>query len=143
MSELPEQHEQMQQRQQHQHHVLPILERLDQGLKTPICLIVVGMAGSGKTTLVTALQRSLKQKQQQQQQQQEEIVGEDSSLKYTADPVSSSSSEAQEENESSKKKKAGYFINLDPAALLVPFAASIDIRDTVDYKVSLDYWNPN
>jgi GTPase SAR1 family protein len=27
-----------------------------------------------------------------------------------------------------------YFVNLDPAVIDVPFAASIDIRDTVDYK---------
>jgi GTPase SAR1 family protein len=27
-----------------------------------------------------------------------------------------------------------YYVNLDPAVMSVPFAANIDIRDTVDYK---------
>lgn len=30
--------------------------------------------------------------------------------------------------------KRGYYINLDPAVKDVPFAANIDIRDTIDYK---------
>jgi hypothetical protein len=37
--------------------------------------------------------------------------------------------------EEEKVLKVGYCLNLDPATLLVPFGASIDIRDTVDYKV--------
>lgn len=36
----------------------PIVQRLQQGQKTPICLIMVGMAGSGKTSLVSCLQAS-------------------------------------------------------------------------------------
>ena len=28
----------------------------------------------------------------------------------------------------------GYYINLDPAVRDVPFAANIDIRDTINYK---------
>ena len=34
----------------------------------------------------------------------------------------------------STTQKTGYCVNLDPATILVPFGASIDIRDTVDYK---------
>lgn len=77
---------------------IPILKRLEEGKKTPTCVIVVGMAGSGKSTLMAQLQRSL---------------------------------EASGEEESGRR---GYCVNLDPATLLVPFGASIDIRDTVDYK---------
>jgi hypothetical protein len=33
--------------------------------------------------------------------------------------------------------KKSYYVNLDPAVKSVPFAANIDIRDTVNYKVSL------
>lgn len=33
-----------------------------------------------------------------------------------------------------EQNKRGYYINLDPAVRDVPFAANIDIRDTVDYK---------
>ncbi|CAD7086909.1 unnamed protein product [Hermetia illucens] len=58
----------------------------------PICLIVLGMAGSGKTTLVKKL----------------------SSFNYD--------------------KLKPYVINLDPACKEVPYPASIDIRDTVNYK---------
>jgi GTPase SAR1 family protein len=78
---------------------IPVLERLAAGKKTPTCVIVVGMAGSGKSTLMAQLQQSL-----------------ESTLDGTEDA------------------KKGYCLNLDPATLLVPFGASIDIRDTVDYK---------
>jgi GTPase SAR1 family protein len=71
---------------------IPVLLRLGQGIKTPTCVLVVGMAGSGKTTLMAQLQRSL------------------------------------------HEKKNGYCLNLDPATLMVPYGASIDIRDTVNYK---------
>ena len=40
-----------------------------------------------------------------------------------------------EEDDGEKVLKIGYCLNLDPATLLVPFGASIDIRDTIDYKV--------
>ncbi len=71
---------------------------------SPVCVLVVGMAGSGKTTLMAALQRSLA------------IPG-------------------KEEEEADQGDPVGYCLNLDPATKLVPFGASIDIRDTVDYKV--------
>lgn len=48
------------------------------------------------------------------------------------DPNNSETKEIEEE----KVLKVGYCLNLDPATLLVPFGASIDIRDTIDYKVS-------
>jgi len=79
---------------------IPVLQRLAEGKKTPTCVIVVGMAGSGKSTLMAQLQQSL---------------------------------EGADGDEEETKKK-GYCLNLDPATLLVPFGASIDIRDTVDYK---------
>jgi GPN-loop GTPase len=78
---------------------IPVIQRLQDGVPTPTCVIVVGMAGSGKSTLMAQLQRSL-----------ENDNG-------TANPV-----------------RKGYCLNLDPATLAVPFGASIDIRDTVDYK---------
>ena len=72
----------------------------------PICVIVVGMAGSGKTTFMTALQRSLNK----------------------PDTL-------QEETDETKPNPIGYCLNLDPATKLVPYPASIDIRDVVDYHV--------
>ncbi|KAK7792753.1 hypothetical protein R5R35_007071 [Gryllus longicercus] len=62
-------------------------------LKKPICLIILGMAGSGKTTFVRRL----------------------TSTMYD-------------------KRKMPYVINLDPACHDVPYPATIDIRDTVNYK---------
>lgn len=59
----------------------------------PIVVLVIGMAGAGKTTVMHRLNLHM------------------------------------EENE-----KRGYYINLDPAVRDVPFAANIDIRDTVNYK---------
>jgi hypothetical protein len=56
-------------------------------------VLVIGMAGSGKTTVMHRINLSMMEK----------------GLK-------------------------GYYINLDPAVLEVPFAANIDIRDTVNYK---------
>jgi GTPase SAR1 family protein len=78
---------------------------------SPVCVLVVGMAGSGKTTLMTSLQRSL-------------------SL-----PVESTDDEGEDDKGEKNSEPVGYCLNLDPATKLVPFGASIDIRDTVDYKV--------
>ena len=59
----------------------------------PIVVLVIGMAGSGKTTLMHRVNLSM--------------------------------------NEMGKR---AYYINLDPAVKTVPYAANIDIRDTVKYK---------
>jgi len=59
----------------------------------PVCVLVIGMAGSGKTTLMHRINLEM--------------------------------------NELGKK---AYYINLDPAVKTVPYAANIDIRDTVNYK---------
>lgn len=59
----------------------------------PLCLLVLGMAGSGKTTFVTAL----------------------------SDHLRSSAIES-------------YLINMDPACNDTPYAANVDIRDSIKYK---------
>ena len=59
----------------------------------PLVVLVVGMAGTGKTTLVQRLNHH--------------------SLEHDL---------------------RSYYVNLDPAVADVPFAANIDIRDTVNYK---------
>lgn len=86
---------------------------------SPICVIVVGMAGSGKTTLMAALQRSL---------------GVPKSSEDHSEGHASDAQQSQRE-QGSRSEPIGYCLNLDPATKLVPFGASIDIRDTVDYKV--------
>jgi len=59
----------------------------------PVVVLVIGMAGSGKTTLMHRINLTM--------------------------------------NDLGKK---AYYINLDPAVKTVPYAANIDIRDTVNYK---------
>jgi GTPase SAR1 family protein len=61
--------------------------------KKPIVILVIGMAGSGKTTLMHRINLHM-----------------------------------------IEKNLKGYYVNLDPAVNSVPFAANIDIRDTVNYK---------
>ncbi len=60
---------------------------------SPVVVLVVGMAGSGKTTLMHRINLTM-----------------------------------------NEKAKRAYYINLDPAVKTVPYAANIDIRDTVNYK---------
>lgn len=67
----------------------PVLE----GRTSPVVVLVIGMAGAGKTTMMHRINLYM--------------------------------------NEHNKR---GYYVNLDPAVLSVPFGANIDIRDTVNYK---------
>ena len=78
---------------------------------SPVCVLVVGMAGSGKTTLMAALQRSLAVPEEEDDD-----------------------GDGDDQEEDRKGEPVGYCLNLDPATKVVPFGASIDIRDTVDYK---------
>eukprot|EP00980_Cylindrotheca_fusiformis_P002699 scaffold627_cov125-Cylindrotheca_fusiformis.AAC.16 len=92
----------------------PVVKRIETQTAenpSPICVLVVGMAGSGKTTLMSALQEST--------YPDEEEEGEDSKPAAAV---------------SSPMTMPAYCINLDPATLDVPYNASIDIRDTVKYK---------
>ena len=59
----------------------------------PMVVLVIGMAGAGKSTLMHRINLDV-----------------------------------------NETKKRSYFINLDPAVNSVPYAANIDIRDTVNYK---------
>eukprot|EP00934_Nitzschia_sp_Nitz4_P004491 Nitzschia sp. Nitz4//scaffold55_size114948//60122//61189//NITZ4_003902-RA/size114948-processed-gene-0.44-mRNA-1//1//CDS//3329554533//4481//frame0 len=93
----------------------------------PICVLVVGMAGSGKTTLMTALQQS--------------TIPEES-VQETADETDDTNVAAWEQTKpSARENMPAYAINLDPATLEVPYGASIDIRDTVDYKQVMSQHN--
>jgi GTPase SAR1 family protein len=62
-------------------------------VKMPTAVLVIGMAGSGKTTLMHRINLHMQE-----------------------------------------RGVRGYYLNLDPAVRDVPFAANIDIRDTVNYK---------
>jgi GPN-loop GTPase len=93
----------------------PVVGRIERGEFMPVCIIFVGMAGSGKSSLVSQLQESL----DRQAEEQQAALETHAESKHTALP---------------QHVPIPYCVNLDPATLNVPFDASIDIRDTVDYK---------
>mmetsp|Transcript_42410 Transcript_42410/g.120298 ORF Transcript_42410/g.120298 Transcript_42410/m.120298 type:complete len:326 (-) Transcript_42410:274-1251(-) len=68
---------------------------------SPTVVLVIGMAGSGKTTFLHALSQHL----------------------------------------SGEGRQRVYTINLDPAAVDVPYTANIDIRDTVKYKEVMKHYH--
>ena len=127
----------------------PVVDRIAKQTdnhKAPICVLMVGMAGSGKTTLLSALQQSTVKHVQEEEGEEEKAeadttVAQSSSTEEDGDkkPAAQESSpkaSAEESGASTKKPDMpAYCVNLDPATLNVPYNPSIDIRDTVDYKV--------
>jgi GTPase SAR1 family protein len=115
--------------------------------KAPICVLMVGMAGSGKTTLMSQLQQSTIPEEPIEAEQEQQEDGDDSKP-AAAKPQEGDSSADDQANSTTaaaaappplaQSKMPAYCINLDPATLHVPYNVSIDIRDTVDYKVSFD-----
>jgi len=97
--------------------------------KSPVCVIVVGMAGSGKTTLMAQLQRCL-----MEEKETDDTTNETTKNKTETDASNNKTSTIKPTPTATSGKKIGYCVNLDPATKLVPFGASIDIRDTVDYR---------
>eukprot|EP00563_Minutocellus_polymorphus_P008988 CAMPEP_0181023392 /NCGR_PEP_ID=MMETSP1070-20121207/2024_1 /TAXON_ID=265543 /ORGANISM="Minutocellus polymorphus, Strain NH13" /LENGTH=403 /DNA_ID=CAMNT_0023100399 /DNA_START=81 /DNA_END=1292 /DNA_ORIENTATION=- len=108
---------------EHPEDKIPILQP-DRVHKSPTCVIVVGMAGSGKTTLMAQLQRSL-------------ADGSEDALSSEGAGGDGGESEAAAGDDTNatprSKPPTGYLLNLDPATKVIPYGASIDIRDTVDY----------
>jgi GTPase SAR1 family protein len=93
----------------------PVVGRIHRGETMPVCIIFVGMAGSGKSSLVSQLQETLDRQAEEREAALESL----SEAETTALPL---------------HVPIPYCMNLDPATVNVPFDASIDIRDTVDYK---------
>jgi GPN-loop GTPase len=89
--------------------------------KMPVSLLVIGMAGTGKSTLA------------------QRIASAANSLNVAATKQTDSSMEDTEKVESEKKevpaaiaaRRSPYLVNLDPAVRHLPFSPNIDIRDTV------------
>ncbi len=83
-------------------------------------LVVVGMAGSGKTTLVDTLSAWLENEEELDEAlPSQPDVGETEGKGNAADLLPG---------------EGAYVVNLDPAVLNVPYEPNVDIRDTVKYK---------
>jgi len=112
----------------------------------PVVVLVVGMAGSGKTTLMSQLQNSTMKYDDEKGAEGEVAVEEKEKVRQRENEIDQKASlslgidegnEQEEKSDSTKQQTdalPAYCINLDPATLDVPYNPSIDIRDTVDYK---------
>ena len=81
----------------------------------PTVVLVIGMAGAGKTSLMAQIEETLKRRA------------------VASTPSSSSSS--------STPSSGGYLVNLDPAVVNLSYEPQIDIRDTVNYKNVMRQYN--
>jgi GPN-loop GTPase len=107
----------------------------------PVCVIFVGMAGSGKTTLVSQLQLNLESAILQPSFNATETlesrgypIDTTAATKATTAEDAATETSATEDDENEDDYSPAYCVNLDPATINVPYHASIDIRDTVKYK---------
>jgi GPN-loop GTPase len=129
----------------------PVVQRIQQQTKehpAPICVLICGMAGSGKTTLISQLQQSTfpdnddvddhdddhddngKNSNDGDDIEDAEEARRTAQIDHDHDEKNTTATTAS----SSTPIRPAYCINLDPATLDVPYSPSIDIRDTVDYK---------
>jgi len=91
----------------------------------PVVTLLIGMAGSGKTTLFHRLHYDATEKGRR-----------GPAFELDARRVESGSA-VLDEGRCARRgtpRRRCYFINLDPAVLEVPIEPQIDIRDTIDYK---------
>lgn len=121
----------------------PVVERIAKQTpenKAPICVLMVGMAGSGKTTLMAQLQQSTvsSSNNEEGEPNEEQAVAQEEGDAKNEKPAPDSGNKGEQDTKKVAKRAEmpAYCVNLDPATLNVPYNASIDIRDTVDYKAS-------
>jgi len=121
----------------------PVVERLEKKQKMPICVIVVGMAGSGKSSLLSQMQHHANTTMLTALTSTTSIHDNDSSKDKEGNP-------GEKENDTTSKSENAasssttpttpnttlptYCVNLDPATHHLAYDASIDIRDTINYK---------
>lgn len=99
----------------------PVVARLEEGQKTPICVLVVGMAGSGKSSLMAQMQHHANMKKHASSTSKEENTKDGETNETNNDDTDA-------------KTLPTYCINLDPATHHLAYEAAIDIRDTINYK---------
>lgn len=92
----------------------PSAEPLLPPLKRATAVLVVGMAGSGKSTFAARLAR-------------------ESDLRYERAQAAAPTPDDD--------GGGSYIVNLDPAAMDVGYEPNVDIRDTVDYKQVMEQYN--
>lgn len=88
-------------------------------------VIVIGMAGSGKSTFTASLHDHLHEKAKDQQDEQ------------TAHQQGQSDSASTPTSQTT----APYMVNLDPAVGTLGYEPNVDIRDTVDYARVMEQYN--
>ena len=112
-------------------------------------VLVIGFAGSGKSTLVGSISAHFRAKAQSEAMVCKEAPTNDHpslSVSTTTDQQSvrddskkeeSETTTTENKHESSSTRTCGslpYVINLDPAVLEYPYAAQIDIKDTISHS---------
>ncbi|CAB9507862.1 loop GTPase 1 [Seminavis robusta] len=113
----------------------PIVERLEKGQKTPICVIVVGMAGSGKSSLMAQMQYHAANKAKPTTTTKQDKADGEGEPKADEDGETAiDQQQQQQENVAAASTVPTYCINLDPATHHLAYGAAIDIRDTINYK---------
>lgn len=90
--------------------------------KMPTAVFIIGMAGTGKTTLTQRINHFVLENDESDSESNNN--NDDDSI-----PKNNNN-----QNSNSSNGRRSYFINIDPAVMDVPFAANIDIRDTVSHK---------
>ena len=129
----------------------PVVKRIKEQTDespAPVCVLIVGMAGSGKTTLMAQLQEStisnnidVEDGISESVKHEEKINGKEGKGGKDDDDDDDDDDandkiplHSDDVNNTRSQDMPAYCINLDPACLDVPYSPSIDIRDTVDYK---------
>ena len=95
----------------------------------PVACLVVGMAGSGKSTLMQRLAMALRSRARRAARARLAAAGE---------PVA-----AEEKKRAERAAAAGalYCVNLDPAVAQCAFGPNVDIRDTVKYREVMKHYH--
>lgn len=105
------------------------MKTINKKVRMPTAVFIIGMAGTGKTTLTQRINHYVLGDDQDDENDDDNIDDDDNDKKRT-----NKSNKSNPKLSSSQLPRRSYFINIDPAVIDVPFAANIDIRDTVSHK---------
>eukprot|EP00043_Microstomoeca_roanoka_P004347 m.49092 g.49092 ORF g.49092 m.49092 type:complete len:392 (-) comp12448_c0_seq1:26-1201(-) len=97
------------------------------------CILCIGMAGSGKTSVVQRINAYLHQRQRSQKKASPTDADPSKDTEAGKSKADTQATTAQGEEKDSERTPC-YLLNLDPAVLQLPYEANVDIRETVDYK---------